>query len=334
MYDASNNLRQRQSTQDPWNRQRQQGFGRSRSGAGSGSGHPPRRQRPGNSNQRNTSSSSLKQQILLLLASLVGLGAWYLTPLSDYVIEFLLTQVPIEADLELGKQAIRQTGNQQQFPPTIHDAKWTPKLNSIGWDLIDSSEFALTKEYQWDFGIVKDDQMVNAFALPGGVIRVTSGLLRQLQLTDGELAALIGHEMGHVIHRHSQARILQQQLLNYILKALVYEDDDPHQESFGEAIGELMVKSADWLGQQSFSRSNEYQADAASWDLLVSSRKYNPQALQSLLDKLWTYHGKQGGKTSWESTHPGTLDRIGALDDKWQSLTHREQQKLTRNTFL
>lgn len=316
----SNNLRQRQRSQFPWEGQQQQRSRASRGGRTSAR----------SSRNKSNKPTSLKQQVLLLLGSLVGLAAWYLTPLSEYVIEFLLLQVPIEADMELGREALKQSTD---LPPTIHHPHWTPKLQSIGWDLIDSSSFPKTKEYQWDFGVIKDDQMVNAFALPGGVIRVTSGLLQRMNPSDGELAALIGHEMGHVIHRHSQARILQQQLLAYVLKALVYQDDDPHQESFGEAIGELMVKSADWLGQQSFSRTNEYQADAASWDLLVHSSKYNPQALQSLLNKLWEYNGKQGGKTSWESTHPGTFDRIGALDTKWESLTFQEQRKLSRNTL-
>lgn len=327
--DDSNNLRQRQRSQFPWdgpsNARQQQQQKRFR-----GSRSPPNTR-----GRRNQPATNWKQQLLLFLGSLAGLGAWYLTPLSEYVIEFLLLQVPIGVDMELGRQALQQSRQSKEFPPTIHHPQWTPKLQSIGWDLIESSNnFSNAKDYQWDFGVVRDDQMVNAFALPGGVIRVTSGLLQQLHLSDGELAALIGHEMGHVLHRHSQARILQQEVLQYVLKALVYHDDDPHQESFGEAIGELMVKSADWLGQQSFSRSNEYQADAASWDLLVHSSKYNPQALQSLLNKLWEYHGKQGGKTSWESTHPGTLDRIGALDTKWESLPDHEKRKLARRNTV
>lgn len=59
---------------------------------------------------------------------------------------------------------------------------------------------------------------VNAFVLPGGVVCVTSALLRKLALTKGELAALLCHEMGHVLHRHSQARILQQQMLTTICR--------------------------------------------------------------------------------------------------------------------
>jgi predicted Zn-dependent protease len=259
----------------------------------------------------------------------LGLAIWYLTPVSDHVVELLLTRVPIEADLELGRQAVKEV----QYK-TIYHPRWTPLMQSIGWELVSSSKEVTTSNYQWDFAVLQDAQMVNAFALPGGVIRVSSGLLEQLQLTDGELAALLGHEMGHVLHRHSQARILQNQLLTTILQALVYQDDDPYQESFGEAIGELMVKSADWFGQQSFSRRNEYEADATSWELLLSSRRYHPQALQALLTKLWEYNGKSGGTTSWESTHPGTLDRIGALDEKWKALPFQERRKLTQSTVL
>jgi predicted Zn-dependent protease len=245
----------------------------------------------------------------------------------------MLLQVPLEADVELGKQALQESQFGRQ---TVYHPHWTPLIQSVGWDLVSALENdSSSSYYQWDFGVLEDSNTVNAFALPGGVVRVTSALLEQLKLTEGELAALLGHEMGHVLHRHSQARILQQQIIGTILQAIVYKDDDPHEESFGEAIGELLLQSADWLGRQSFSRSNEYQADAKSWELLTQSRRYNPQALKSLLEKLWDFHGRQGGKTSWESTHPGTLDRIGALEEKWNALSYPEQRKLlTRNTIL
>jgi predicted Zn-dependent protease len=287
------------------------------------------------SNQQRPSSSSrqsLKQKLFLLLGALTGLGVWYLTPVSDYAVDFLLTQVPLEADMELGRQALKEQQN-GQFPPTMYHPHWTPKLKSVGWQLVESSVDPNTKRYQWDFGVLQDAQTVNAFALPGGVIRITSALLEQLHLTEGELAALIGHEMGHVLHRHSQARILKQQIVSYIFQALIYKDEDPYEENFGEAIGELLLKSADWLGQQSFSRTNEYEADSTSWELLSKSQRYNPKAMQSLLSKLWEYHGRQGGKTSWDSTHPGTLDRMESLEQKWKALAAPEQRKLTRTTI-
>ena len=264
----------------------------------------------------------------------MGLAIWYLTPVSDQIVDLMLLQVPLEADVELGKQALRESEFGRQ---TVYHPHWTPLVQSIGWELVSTlkSHGHRKQYYEWDFGVLEDNRgTVNAFALPGGVVRITVALLNQLQLTEGELAALLGHEIGHVLHRHSQARILQHQVVGTIFQALFYKDDDPHQESFGEAIGELLLQSADWLGRQSFSRSNEYQADAKSWELLSSSQRYSPQALKSLLQKLWEFNGKQGGETSWESTHPGTLDRIGALEEKWQALTYPERRRITQNMVM
>ena len=258
----------------------------------------------------------------MLLGCLAGLAIWYLTPISDGIVGILLTQVPIEADQDLGRAFKAQDAK-------VHNTRWSPMLRSLGWQLVASSRNPNVKLYDWDFSVLDDGSgMVNAFAIPGGTIRVTLPLLDNLDLSEGEIAALVGHEMGHVVHRHSQQRIISQHLLSTVFNAVIYEDNDQYQESFGEAIGELLLKSADWLGQQSFSRANEYEADAFSWDLLMETQYFNPECLQSLLTKLWEYHGRVGGTTSWDSTHPGTLDRISALEEKWNELGQYEQQRL------
>jgi predicted Zn-dependent protease len=269
------------------------------------------------------------------LTALVTVGVWYFTPISHLLVDFMLELVPVQADLELGREAYLRDKHLSQ--DTYYDPRWTRHLQRIGRQLVESSASsfphaaAAPNNYQWDFAVVKDDLQINALCLPGGIVRVTSGLLKQLDLTDGELAALLGHEMGHVLHRHGQARILQQKVLQTIMEALVYQDNDDHEETLGEAIGELLVHSADWLGQQSFSRANEYEADETSWELLLSPHNpYHPQALQGLLTKLWDASGRQGGKTSWDSTHPGTLDRIQALEQKWKSLSSRERREIDR----
>jgi Zn-dependent protease with chaperone function len=148
----------------------------------------------------------------------------------------------------------------ESIPTFHHHPKWTPMVKSVGWELVTSSSQAVDENsnyYSWDLGIIDHGTMVNAFALPGGVVRVTLALLEQLDLTEGELAALLGHEMGHVLCRHSQARVLQRQVVSMIFQALTYQDNDAYQESFGEAVGELLLKSADWVGQQAFSRKDE-----------------------------------------------------------------------------
>jgi len=281
------------------------------------------------------------------LTILLGMGGllvtWFMTPLSEWVVHFMLVSVPLQADFEMGQHALaslpyRQVPDRwgvrdigQDLLQTFCSPSSSPHFSNV-WTRNSKQELCRPSRHgtppQWSFGVIHAD-FANAFALPGGIIRVTDTLLQQLNLSKGEIAALLGHEMGHVIHRHSQARLVEQRLFSLVVKALVYEDHDDHRETFGEAIGELLLKSASFLGEQKFSRRDEYQADEMAWNLLVSSQTYQPTAVQSLLSKLWSMQGGSG-ETSWESTHPGTKDRIKALEDKWNDLTRQEQRTLKR----
>lgn len=192
-------------------------------------------------------------------------------------------------------------------------------------------------EYHWDFGVVHAPNLVNAFALPGGIVRVTDSLLHNLYLSNGEIAALLGHEMGHVLYRHSQRRVIKRRLISTLWEAFVYEDNDGYNESFGEAVAEGLWKSASYLGDLGFSRRDEYQADAAAWDLLSETykdkrnvRRYHPNSVKKLLTKLWDFNGHDGNASAtagWESTHPGTKERIDALKEKWSKLDSRQKRK-------
>lgn len=337
-FEPPNLRRRRQTADDPYYRRR-----------AAPPPTPPRRRQP---RPRGQHRFSVKQQLTLCAAALASLAVWYLTPVSVYITDIVLEQIPVSADIELGQQAVAE------FPyPTVYQAHWTPLVRQVG------NELVLTRQkqsrlhhpqdylYQWDFGVVHT-KLVNAFALPGGVVRVTDALLELLEPTKGELAALLGHEMGHVVSRHSQARMIQQELLQYLFKAVLYEDGDDVQETFGQAVGELLTKSAAWLGQQRFSRRDEYQADAVSWELLVDeSNAYNPQSLHSILTKLWSLEQDAGTKsrrgkdfestswdrdllasvTAWSQTHPATEDRLAALEDKWNQLSSKERRRLSRN---
>ena len=189
----------------------------------------------------------------VLFASIgILLGAWFLTPLADYAVDVVMYTVPIESDVELG---VRSWKSMKRQYPSVRDV-WG--VQKIAWDL--TSSLPMQQHHiDWDFGVV-EAPFANAFALPGGIVRVTDGLLKQLHLSDAEIAALVGHEMGHVLHRHSQKKLMKQKLFSTILQAVVYEDNDGYEESFGEAVSEILLKGASWLGEQSFSRRDEYQA--------------------------------------------------------------------------
>ena len=290
-----------------------------------------------------------RQQELFLLAWIaLILVLWFLTPLSDYCAAWILWTVPIESDVELGRKSLVTL--ERKFPPVVD--RW--EVKRIGSELVKAGSIASVDNqygddifrniplFQWDFGVVHAPQLINAFALPGGIVRVTDSLLQVLDLTDGELAALLGHEMGHVLHRHSQKRVVKNRLLATIWEAFMHDDlDDTREESFGEAVAKGLWKSASFLGELAFSRSDEYEADEAAWDLLASTyhaktgrkrRQYHPKSVRGLLRKLWDYQGGTGS-TTWESTHPGTRDRIKVLENKWNGLSPLEKKKFEMKVY-
>ncbi|KAL7498820.1 hypothetical protein ACHAWT_006677 [Skeletonema menzelii] len=286
-------------------------------------------------------------ELLLLVIITSILALWFLTPLSDYCASWILWTVPVRTDVELGRQSIMSL---ERKYPRVED-RWG--VQKIGNDLVKAARnarynenkntynffnsiFDNVDEYQWDFGVIHAPNLVNAFALPGGIIRVTDSLLQNLYLTNGEIAALLGHEMGHVLHRHSQRRVIKQRFISTLWEAFVYEDNDGYDESFGEAVAEGLWKSASYLGDLGFSRRDEYQADAAAWDLLSATyldnryilRRYHPNSVKKLLTKLWDYQGRDATATAgWESTHPGTEERLDALKEKWSKLDSRQKRR-------
>ncbi|CAB9497770.1 Metalloendopeptidase OMA1, mitochondrial [Seminavis robusta] len=311
--------------------------------------------------RRKRDQSTIKQQILVLLGSLSGLGVWYLTPVASWITTVLVQQIPVDADVILGRAALAEFESEYK---AIYHPHWSPLVEQVGRELISTLErtssdvleqaggehHAVEKTlvslldglsptttrtsskarihgFKWDFAVVKAP-IVNAFALPGGYIRVTDKLLETLSPTRGELASLLGHEIGHALFRHSQKRIVQQKMFQLVISALTYEDHDEDEETFGEALGELLLQSAQFFGRQKFSRDDEYQADATGWILLQNSKSYNPQSVESLLTKLWTLQGKTPTTLDWMSTHPATENRIEALQEKWKGLNRREKKRL------
>ena len=296
--------------------------------------NPTKSRRP---QRTSTKPSSLKQQVGLALAAVASIAAWYLTPISDWVVDIVIDQIPLDADVELQREALRSFPYENIFSPT-----WSSEIRDVGKDLIRALKTLPTStvynfdKYDWDFGVIHAD-FANAFCLPGGAIRVTDALLKTLEPTTGELAALLGHEIGHVVSRHAQKRLLTEKLLSFVLSALTYEDHDDDRETFGEALGELITKSASWLGQQRFSRRDEYQADAVSCDLLFAgkSNNYNPQSLESLLTKLQSLEKGHASDVSliaaWSRTHPATTDRLKAVNQKWSDLPITDRRRLGMN---
>ncbi len=157
----------------------------------------------------------------------------------------------------------------------------------------------------WEVVVFKDNS-ANAFALPGGKIGVHTGILKVAK-TDAQLAAVLGHEIGHVIARHGNERMSQTLALQGGLAALGgFTDGSKNQELYmilGMGVGQL--------GILKFGRSHESESDRIGQQLMAKAG-FDPRASVSL----WKNMAKAGGAQPPEflSTHPSHSTRISDLN--------------------
>jgi len=150
-------------------------------------------------------------------------------------------------------------------------------------------------DIEYHFTVVDDKDQVNAFALPGGWVYVHTGLLNEAE-DEGELAAVLAHEIGHVAARHHTEEMTK--LLGYSLLMQLVLGEDPNQ--YAALAAELFGT----LGQLKFSRNNELESDELALKYL-SRAGYRPDALVSFLEKLHRMEGREPSKvTAFLSTHP------------------------------
>jgi predicted Zn-dependent protease len=175
------------------------------------------------------------------------------------------------------------------------------------------AEAAQKPEYHWEFAVIDDPKMANAFALPGGKVAVYTGLFPVAQNTAG-LAAVLGHEVAHVLARHAAERMSSGYVLQAVGVAL--------QVGLGGASPEASnaIMQAFGLGAQvgvvlPFSRQQEAEADHIGL-ILMAKAGYDPHAA---LD-LWRRFEKNGDKSPPEflSTHPSYGTREQNIES-WMS---------------
>jgi predicted Zn-dependent protease len=158
---------------------------------------------------------------------------------------------------------------------------------------------------------VLDSPVVNAFALPGGYVYVTRGLLALVD-DEAQLASVLGHEIGHVDARHSaqrQTAAMGASVLGAVL---------------GAVVGSQAVSQVVGMGGQgllaSYSRDQEYEADALGVNAITLAG-YDPYASAAFLEKMGAEEAvnaqiakaeREGSKADWLASHPATPDRVSA----------------------
>lgn len=168
---------------------------------------------------------------------------------------------------------------------------------------------AARSEYEFTFTLLADPRTVNAFALPGGPVFITEALLARLS-TEGQLAGVLGHEVGHVIARHSAEQISKQQLTQGLTGALVLSTYDPSDPSSqGAAQMGMLVAN---LVTLKYGRDDELEADRLGVRLMADAG-YDPRALIAVMKVLSEAGG--GGSPEFMSTHPDPGNRAQRIEE-------------------
>jgi len=181
-----------------------------------------------------------------------------------------------------------------------------PALQSYVQDL--GTKLATTSErpnLPWTFRVV-DDPAVNAFAIPGGFVYVTRGILAHMT-TEAELATVMGHEIGHVTARHTAHEMSREQVagLGLAIGSIASSQVAKYAGVASQALGVMFLK---------FSRDNENQADELG--VRYSSRaNYDSRQMVDVMRVLDKITAEGGGRLpEWLATHPDPGNRIAHIN--------------------
>lgn len=202
-------------------------------------------------------------------------------------------------EIAMGLQSAPQMA--AQFGGLSNHAQRRELVKQVGRKLVAQS-VAAQSPYKYDFHLLADPRTVNAFALPGGQIFITEGLFRLFR-TEGELAAVLGHEVGHVIARHSAEHLAKQQLTQGLVGAVAVGSGDMTTAQVVQQVGAII--------NMKYGRDDELESDALGIRLM-SEAGYDPRAMLAVMQAL--AKASAGARPpEMLSTHPNPENRAGRI---------------------
>jgi predicted Zn-dependent protease len=231
-----------------------------------------------------------------------------------------LSLVSESQEISMGRSYAGQVAQETGVYP---DSAVQSYVSGIGLEMARASE---RPRLPWTFTVM-DDPQVNAFALPGGFIFVTRGILTHMN-SEAELATVVGHEIGHVTARHSVQQMTRQQLAQIGLMAGAVASDKIAQNLgvISQGLGVLFLK---------YGRDDESQADGLGFRYALNDG-YDVREMVGMFRILQRISAKSGQRVpEWQSTHPDPGNRIQATEQRLARLTvPLEGTKVRREAFL
>ena len=159
------------------------------------------------------------------------------------------------------------------------------------------------KGWKWEVNLISSRQ-INAFCMPGGKIAFYTGIIEQLQLTDDEVAQIMGHEISHALREHARERMGKGAATSIGASLL--------SQLFGLGdLGQTVASYGAELLNMKFGREDELEADLVGLELAARAG-FNPRAGITLWQKMAT--ANKGAPPQWLSTHPAGATRIADIE--------------------
>jgi len=217
-----------------------------------------------------------------------------------------------EKELQLGLSAFRDV---LRAAPLSDDADVNEMVHRVGRNI---AEAANKPEYQWEFAVIQDDKMVNAFALPGGKVAIFTGILKHTK-DDAGLATVMGHEVAHALQRHGVER-MSRSILDQIAQLGALGAAATGSVNPGAIQGLLGAYGVNV--SLPFNRKQESEADEVGL-LLMAKAGYDPREAVPFWERMSGCPKQMIGKLCFRSqqavpeflsTHPSDLTRINQIE--------------------
>jgi beta-barrel assembly-enhancing protease len=241
--------------------------------------------------------------LVIAAISVIGyLGSKSYNPVTE---EDQYVAISPEQEIVLGLQAAPELA--RVYGGLDPDPDSQAYVDEVCERLVQGSEAQAT-DWPFECHLLADDETINAFALPGGQVFITAALFDALE-TEGQLAGVLAHEIGHVVARHSAQQIAKAQLTEGLTGAVVVASYDPQDPNSRAAV--YMAQIVGQLVNMKFGRDDELQSDRLGVQFMAEAG-YDPRALIRVMEILAS--STEGARPpEFFSTHPNPDNRIARI---------------------
>jgi len=254
-------------------------------------------------------SAKLRLLIALAIAGFALLSYFGKKNYNEITGENQYVDLSPEQEVALGLQAAPQMA--RQYGGLHPDQRAQTLVDHIGNRLVERTATSSTP-YRFEFHLLADEDTVNAFALPGGQVFITAALLSRLE-TEGQLAGVLGHEIGHVAARHGAEHLAKAKLTQGLTGAAILATSDG--SGRGSAALAAMIGR---LVNMKYGRDDELESDRLGVRFTADSG-YDPRAMIRVMEILDA--ASQGTRPpEFYSTHPNPERRIERIQEAISAL--------------